>query len=214
MQLIKKFLANTEYEDFDISVVSADASFRRYFRLTKDSESLIVMDSSREKDSLKPFMDISSKLAAVGVSVPQIYYQDLDEGFLIIEDFGGTDLLSSLDDQNFKFFYKEAIGEIVKMQKADSSELPPYDKNFLLKEMCLMKEWFLDEYLKISDYDKVAIDNLLDVIAQETLMQPQKCFVHRDFHSRNIMVMDGDRIGIIDYQDAMSGAATYDLVSL
>jgi aminoglycoside/choline kinase family phosphotransferase len=214
MHTIKSFLDHTRFKDFDIEIASEDASFRRYFRISKDSETYIVMDSSLEKESLKPFVDITKRLLDVKVDAPQIYLEDLDNGYLVLEDFGSTDLLTSLNSSNFKKFYKDAIEEIIKMQKADTKGLPLYDKEFLVYEMSLMKEWFLDKYIEDNTYDKEMIDETLDVIANEVLSQPQGYFVHRDFHSRNIMVKNDNTLGVIDYQDAMNGSITYDLVSL
>ncbi|MCW8839249.1 MAG: phosphotransferase [Thiovulaceae bacterium] len=214
MQLIKKFLAKTIYKDYQIEVASADASFRRYFRISKDEQSFIVMDSSREKESLKPFVNVTKKLLEVDVDAPKIYLENQKEGFLILEDFGSIDLLTSLNEDNFKKYYKIAIDEIVKMQNADVNNLPLYDEKFLKFEMSLMKEWFLDKYIEDENYDSQMIEKTLDIIAKEVLLQPQGYFVHRDFHSRNIMLRAEDKLGIIDYQDAMNGSITYDLVSL
>lgn len=214
MHTIKKFLKGTIYEDYSIEVASADASFRRYFRISKDDKSYIVMDSSLEKESLEPFVRITKKLLDADVDAPNIYLEDLQSGFLVLEDFGSKDLLNSLDKNNFKEFYKLAIDEILKMQKASPGDLPLYDKEFLKKEMSYMQEWFLDGYIKDNSYDQQMIDECLETIAQEVLSQPQGYFVHRDFHSRNIMVKKNNTLGVIDYQDAMNGSITYDLVSL
>jgi aminoglycoside/choline kinase family phosphotransferase len=214
MHLIKEFLDTTEYKDYEIKVASADASFRRYFRIKKGKKTFIVMDSSLEIHSLKPFVDITARLLDAGVDAPKIYLKDLQKGFLVLEDFTDTNLLSVLNKINFKNYYKTAIDEILKMQKADTSGLPLYDEKFLKKEMSLMPEWFLDKYIEDKNYDKAMIDETLNTIAKEVLSQPQGYFVHRDFHSRNIMVKGVDSLGVIDYQDAMSGGITYDLVSL
>lgn len=214
MHLIKDFLEGTKYQDYDVEVASADASFRRYFRITKNQKSYIVMDSSLEKESLKPFIDVTKRLLESDVDAPHIYLEDLEAGFLVLEDLGSCDLLSVLDESNFKTLYKVAMDEIVKMQNSDPTGLPLYDEAFLKQEMSLMKEWFLDKYIEDENYDKDMIDDALDKIAKEVLSQPQGYFVHRDFHSRNIMYRDKNRLGVIDYQDAMNGAVTYDLVSL
>ena len=214
MHTIRAFLKGSEYESYNIKVASADASFRRYFRISSGDKSYIVMDSSLEKESLKPFVGITKRLLDADVDAPKIYLKDLDKGFLLLEDFGSVDLLNTLNEHNFKEFYKLAIDEIIKMQKADADSLPLYDKEFLIKEMSLMGEWFLDRYLKDTNYDQYMIKESLEIIADEVLKQPQGYFVHRDFHSRNIMVKDDKSLGVIDYQDAMSGSITYDLVSL
>lgn len=216
MQKIKAWLARTDYKDFDLEVASADASFRQYFRLSAASESYILMDASREKASLGPFVDVTKRLLAVNVRAPHILAENLDEGFLVLDDFGNTNYLDVLNDQNFKNLYSKAMEEILKMQTGDTTGLPLYDKAFLHFEMDLMKTWFLEQYVKLplSREDEAVIETTLDAISEVVLSQPQGVFVHRDFHSRNIMLTPANEIGVIDYQDAMNGAVTYDLVSL
>ena len=216
MQRIKEWLQETSYKDYEITIASADASFRQYFRLTKDDKTVLLMDSSLEKDSLAPFIDVTSRLLNAGVKAPQILEQNLDDGFLIIEDFGNTHLLNILNENNFKELYLNAIDEIIKMQNATTKDLPLYDKKFLHFEMDLMKDWYLEKKLNITldEKQKETIESSLNAISDIVLSQPQGVFVHRDYHSRNIMLTQTDVIGVIDYQDAMQGAITYDLVSL
>ena len=216
MDRIKNWLKNTPYEKYEVTIASADASFREYFRLTLDDESVLLMDSSLEKESIKPFLDVSARLLCVGVKAPRILLENVQEGFLIIEDFGNTHYLDILDADNYEQLYKNAIDEIIKMQDAETTNLPLYDKEFLHFEMDLMDEWYFKKLLRrvLSDSHKEVVQNTLDSISKVVLSQPQGVFVHRDFHSRNIMITDKDSIGVIDYQDAMSGAITYDLVSL
>ena len=216
MQKILEYLKTTPYKTYTITVASADASFRKYYRLTQGDKSFLLMDSSLEKESLAPFLDVTKRLAHVGVNVPKIYEQDLERGYLIIEDFGNTHFLSQLTQENFKTLYKKAIDTIVKMQKADAKGLPLYDKAFLHFEMDLMREWYLEKKLGISltQAESQTLESALNTISDTVLMQPQNIFVHRDYHSRNIMVKEDGELGIIDYQDAMNGALTYDLVSL
>ena len=216
MQQIKKFLANTPFKEYAITIASADASFRKYYRLTQGAKTFLLMDSSLEKESLKPFLDVTQRLEQVGVSVPKIYEKDLALGYLIIEDFGNIHLLNVLNESNFKELYKKAIDEIITMQKADAKGLPLYDKAFLHFEMDLMQEWYLEKYLacKLTQEQKQLLAKSLDAISDTALTQPQDIFVHRDYHSRNIMQRGDGSLGIIDYQDAMSGALLYDLVSL
>jgi len=213
--MIEDFLPQ-KYKDFKRTTASADASFRKYYRLQKDSQSYLIMDSSLEKESLKPFLDVTKRLLAVGVSVPKIYKEDLQNGYLLIEDFGSVDLLQKLNETNFQKLYTQAINAIVTMQNANTKGLPEYDKAFLHFEMDLMQEWYLEKKLqkKLSDKEEKVLQNALETISTIVLQQPQNIFVHRDYHSRNIMIKDDGELGIIDYQDAMSGAITYDLVSL
>ncbi|MEA3371928.1 MAG: phosphotransferase, partial [Campylobacterota bacterium] len=169
-----------------------------------------------EKESLAPFIDVTSRLLNAAVKAPRILEQNLDDGFLIIEDFGNTHLLNILDENNFKELYSKAIDEIIKMQNATTKKLPLYDKKFLHFEMDLMKEWYLEKKLNVtlSEKQKEIIESSLNAISNVVLSQPQNVFVHRDYHSRNIMLTQTNVIGVIDYQDAMCGAITYDLVSL
>jgi hypothetical protein len=216
MNKIQKWIATTIYKDYKIQIASADASFRKYYRLIGEADSFIVMDSSLEKESLRPFLDVTQRLLSVGVNAPKILEQNIDEGFLIIKDFGNTHYLNLLNEKNYKELYRRAIGEILKMQKAGTSGLPLYDKDFLDFEMGLMQEWYLEKNLKLSlsSKQKQLIKNTLNYIGEVCLQQPQNSFVHRDFHSRNIMLTPNGEVGVIDYQDAMNGAITYDLVSL
>ena len=216
MQQIKEFLETTPYRDYELTVASADASFRKYYRLTQREKTFLLMDSSLEKESLKPFVDVTQRLTQAGVAVPQIYEQNLQLGYLIIEDFGNTHLLNLLNENNFKTLYKKAIDEIVKMQKANAEGLPLYNKAFLHFEMNLMQEWYLKKHISrsLTQAQKELLKASLNTITDIVLTQPQGIFVHRDYHSRNIMLRADNSLGIIDYQDAMSGALTYDLVSL
>ena len=216
MQQIKKFVKTTEFKKYKVEVASADASFRRYFRLTKDEKSFILMDASKELDALQPFVKVTQLLLDAQVRAPQIYLQDLKKGYLIIEDFGTTNLLDILNEKNYQTLYKLAIDEIISMQKIDPTGLPLYDKAFLKQEMGLMQEWFMQKFLrrKLEPKDIIILEDALELISTEVLKQPQGLFVHRDFHSRNIMRIDKESLGVIDYQDAMNGALTYDLVSL
>ena len=216
MNELKAWLETTFLKEYTITVASADASFRKYYRAIKNEKTYIVMDSSLELDSIRPFVGISSRLSNVDLNVPKIYAQNLEKGYLILEDFGNTNLLDVLDESNFKTYYANAIDAIVKMQRADATNLPLYNKAFLHFEMDLMQEWYLDKKLSysLSDQEQNLIHNSLEMISKVVLSQPQDVFVHRDFHSRNIMLTNKQTLGVIDYQDAMCGAITYDLVSL
>lgn len=213
---IKQFLQTTPYKDYSLEVASADASFRSYYRLRNDKQSYILMDASLEKESLHPFLLVTDKLLDADVKAPKIFHKDLENGYLILEDFGSTNLLDVLDQENFETLYKKAIDEIVKMQNADAEQLPLYDKAFLHFEMDLMKTWYLEKKLSftLSKTEETMLEQTLNAISDTVLLQPQNCFVHRDFHSRNIMVKEDGELGVIDYQDGMNGAITYDLVSL
>ncbi len=216
MDKLKAWLKTTEYKDFQLTIASADASFRKYYRLSKAKEHFLVMDSSLECDAIAPFLAVTKKLQAVGVAVPQIHLQNLDLGYLVIEDFGSTHLLQCLNEENFQQLYKQAIDVIVTMQQADTKGLPLYDRAFFLREMHLMQEWYIEKLLKrsLTQEQQRVLKRTLETICDTLLTQPQNIFVHRDYHSRNIMLREDGELGIIDYQDAMSGALLYDVVSL
>ena len=216
MNKIYDWLNQTPYKEFVIEKSLADASFRKYYRLRKDDKTALLMDSSLERESLGAFLRVHKKLLGAGVGVSKIYIEDLELGYLILEDFGSTHYLDVLNEGNFQTLYTKAINTILKMQKADVLNLPLYDKAFLHKEMDLMQEWYLEKLLNktLTRQEQNLISTTLDSVSKVVLEQPQGVFVHRDFHSRNIMLRDDKELGIIDYQDAMSGAITYDLVSL
>ena len=216
MDKLQKWIQTTPYKTYTLTLASADASFRKYYRLTNEDHSVIVMDSSLELDSLIPFIDVTQRLLNAKVQAPQILAQEHSLGYLILEDFGNTQLLDVLSEQNFESLYLLAIDTIITMQNASTEGLPLYDREFLHTEMELMQECYLEKNLKLTltHNQKKLIADTLETISTLVLEQEQNRFVHRDFHSRNIMLTNKQAIGVIDYQDAMSGAITYDLVSL
>ena len=216
MQKIKSWLNDLGYRDYKIEVLGGDASFRRYYRVIEKDKSYILMDSTANKEVLYPFIDISVRLLKVQVEVPRIIAQNLEEGYLLLTDLGSRHLADILSDMSVELLYTKAIEEILKIQKADTTNLEPYDREFLMFEMSLMQEWYLEQHLKrdLSQDEQKMLDDTLELICNEVLSQPQDVFVHRDFHSRNIMIETGHELVIIDYQDARNGALTYDLVSL
>ncbi len=216
MQRIKAWIDTLGYRDYKIEMVCGDASFRKYFRLFVGEESYIIMDSTADIDSLYPFIDISVRLLKAQVEVPRIIAQNLKDGYLLITDLGSRHLADILSPMSVELLYMKSINEIIKMQKADTTNMDVYDKEFLLFEMGIMQEWYMNEHLhqELSEEQQSVLDNSLEMIANEVLSQPQGYFVHRDFHSRNIMMETGRKLVVIDYQDAKIGALTYDLVSM
>lgn len=214
MNKIEEWLESIGCEG-ELEPVSADASFRKYYRLKSSMHSGIVMDASLQKESVAPFIDIEHRLYEAGVRVAKINTYNLKEGFVFMEDLGNTHL-SDVIEHDFELFYGKAIDTIIKMQNTDIEDLPAYDAEFLRFEMDLMQEWYLEKYLGLTldDESKNIIDTTLKAITSEVLSQPQGVFVHRDYHSRNLMFGCSDDIVVIDYQDARVGAVTYDLVSL
>ena len=200
----------------DIRPASADASFRRYFRVT-DSNSgntLIVMDAPPEKEDCEPFIHITRLLRSVNVNAPDIITMDLEQGFLLLDDLGNRQYLDHLDESSSDDLYSDALMALINMQRIQD-HLPPYDKQRLRDEMGLFEPWYLNRHLGISldDQQKSVLDSIYDLLIESALEQPQ-VFVHRDYHSRNLMLVDENNPGVIDYQDAVIGPVTYDLVSL
>ena len=194
---------------------SADASFRRYFRVTDDSKSWIAMDAPPEKETLEPFIDVTERLLQVSVNAPKIYQRSLDKGFLLLGDLGNTPYLSALSNDQADSLYKDAFEALLKIQTADTTDLPAYDEVLLQQEMSLMPEWFLSKHfdISLSDTEKQSLQSVFDQLIEMATQQPQ-VFVHRDYHSRNLMVTEENNPGVIDYQDAVLGPVCYDLVSL
>lgn len=216
MQQIEAWIESLGYCDYKMEVVSADASYRKYYRLILKDKTFVVMDSSIQLESIYPFIDVSVRLLKSSVQIPRVYSQNLQDGYLLLEDLGDTHLINILNEMSYKLLYMKSISEILKMQKSDTTGLDLYDEEFLNFEMGLMQEWFLERYQNIylSLEDKQDLNTILELVKDEVLSQPQGYFVHRDFHSRNIMFAGRGKVWVIDYQDARIGALTYDLASL
>lgn len=200
-----------------IEPASADASFRRYFRITNADSSYIVMDAPPEKEDCKPFVDIANLLLGYGLNVPQIFQQDLKQGFLLLSDLGNTVFLSELNNNNVDEMYTSAMKSLLLMKNNTTPDLPPYNETLLRNELELFPDWYLTKHLSITltTQQNEILQKTFDALIENALSQPQVC-VHRDYHSRNLMVntTNPDLPGIIDFQDAVIGAVTYDLVSL
>ncbi len=217
MHPIEEWVNELGYKEHRFEVVSDDASYRKYYRIIlPNDKTFIIMDSSMQVESIYPFIDISVRLLKAKVNIPRVYSQNLDHGYLLLEDLGSTHLVDILNENSYKLLYMKSIYEILKMQEADTDGLEEYDEDFLMFEMKLMQEWYLDKYLWITldEKEQEELDNVLELIKDEVLSQPQGYFVHRDFHSRNIMFAGRGKVSVIDYQDARIGAITYDLASL
>lgn len=216
MQQIEAWIESLGYCDYKMEVVSADASYRKYYRLILKDKTFVVMDSSIQLESIYPFIDVSVRLLKSSVQIPRVYSQNLQDGYLLLEDLGDIHLINILNEMSYKLLYMKSISEILKMQKSDTTGLDLYDEEFLNFEMGLMQEWFLERHQNIylSSEDKQDLNTILELVKDEVLSQPQGYFVHRDFHSRNIMFAGRGKVWVIDYQDARIGALTYDLASL
>ncbi len=202
----------------DLVTVSGDASFRRYFRLPLVSGALIAVDAPPEKENSRPFVAIARALRAHGVHVPEVLAADFEQGFMLLEDFGDTLLRPALTDATVHGLYTRAMQALLHLLACDAvpdHELPLYDRKRLMDEMCLLRDWFIPRYLGMSltTQQQTVLENAFARIADEVTSQPQ-VFVHRDYHSRNLMLLASGEIGVIDFQDAVTGPITYDLVSL
>ena len=204
-----------------LTMVSGDASFRRYFRTQvefADAEpvSLIAVDAPADKEDNPSFVRIAEAFKAHGVNVPDIFAADFREGFLLLSDFGDTLLLAVLNPDNVQQYYDRALSDLAILQQTSFAEsLPPYDEALLMREMHLFPDWLITRYLEIelSDLEQQMLEAAFHYLRDQALSQPQ-VIVHRDYHARNIMVLEGDNLGYIDFQDAVFGPITYDLVSL
>jgi len=210
------WLDSLGYQDYTLSVASEDASFRTYHRVRCGTESWILMDAPPEKESCDRFIAIASKLRGAKLSAPEIIQQDLAQGFLLMTDFGDTSYLSVLEAGSEGPLYADALASLLKMQTdIKSDDLPIYDEALLIREMDLFRDWFLKQLLEIEldDAQQRQWAAIKQALVQNALEQPQ-VFVHRDYHSRNLMKIESRNPGILDFQDAVKGPLTYDLVSL
>lgn len=215
LKLIKAWLPNViGTTDYTISSASSDASFRRYFRVAFDKKTWIVMDAPPSQEELSPFVDIATFLYQHNIHVPEIMAINHEDGFLLLSDFGSSAYLDELNATTADSMYQSAIDSLLKIQKCPISnaiKLPTYDRNLLLQEMRLFPTWYLNEHLDIATPE--FLQTTFDLLISSALEQPN-VVVHRDYHSRNLMHTVSNSPGIIDFQDAVIGPITYDLVSL
>lgn len=195
---------------------SSDASFRSYWRTSSAGQSWIVMDSPPAQDDPAPWLEIGARLSAAGLHVPQVRASDLQQGFLLIEDLGSQLYLPALTDATVDALYGDAMDALLRMQRdVDASGLPSYDYAFLQRELEIMPEWFLGLHLGLAPDagERAILEAAFTTLVNSALEQP-RCFVHRDYHSRNLLVVGDNNPGIIDFQGALHGPITYDLASL
>ncbi|SFV64946.1 COG3178: Predicted phosphotransferase related to Ser/Thr protein kinases [hydrothermal vent metagenome] len=201
----------------ELEALHGDAGSRCYYRITnKPTKDFLVMDASEDTKSVPLFIGVGMRLMEYGIRIPQMKSYELHKGFMLLEDVGSTHLYDKCGDENIRGYYEKAIANIVKMQKAPHQGLAVYDREFLIDEMNIMQEWYLKAYLGKS-LECVQGRRLLEMfalISKEVMAQPQETFVHRDYHSKNLMIDSNDALVLIDFQDARSGGVTYDLVSL
>ncbi|MEY4207054.1 MAG: hypothetical protein RLZZ20_206 [Pseudomonadota bacterium] len=200
-----------------LRAASADASFRRYFRVdTADGGSLIVMDAPPPQEDVRPFLQVADLFGKTGVTVPQVLAKDIDRGFLLLSDLGSTTYLKQLSADTAHKLYLDAIDALILLQvQSRPGQLPEYDRAALHRELMLFPDWYISKHLgaSLNDAQTTSLNQVFDALLANNLAQPQ-VYVHRDYHSRNLMVLDKGNPGILDFQDALYGPITYDLVSL
>lgn len=213
---MQTWLASLGYDITTLKTASEDASFRRYFRLKKQKKSYIVMDAPPENEPCDTFVALATRLSKHGINAPQIFEQNMAEGYLVLSDFGDDLFLGLLNNKTVDSLYADAITSLLQMQKyMPHYDIPEYTPQLLNAEMELFKEWFIEQLLglKLNDEQQSLWQQSKNALITNAIKQPQ-VFVHRDFHSRNLIKTPSGEIGIIDFQDAVKGSLPYDLVSL
>ena len=203
-------------QNFELEPIAADAGFRRYFRIRlQNNKTLVAMDASSPHEDCRPFLKVADMMAEAGLRVPEVISSDLKNGFLILTDLGKNTYLDIINENNADALFKKAIFALIKWQCAtENNALPLYSEHLLRRELNLFKDWYLNKHLnlKIDQKSSMMLRDLDEILIKNAKQQAQ-VFVHRDFMPRNIMA-DNDCPGIIDFQDAVIGPVTYDLVSL
>ena len=202
-------------ESYSLAPASEDASFRRYFRLTSAAGTRIVMDAPPEHEDCRPFVKVARLFHAAGVHVPEVLAEDIENGYLLLSDLGSTVYLEALTEAAAPSLYGAATDALVRIQAASRpGVLPEYDRELLLRELRLFPDWYVARQLDVplSSAQSEQLAEVFELILANNLAQP-RVYVHRDYHSRNLMVAEPNP-GIIDFQDAVYGPITYDLVSL
>ena len=203
-------------ERFSLTPASEDASFRRYFRATLDNgTSFVAMDAPPDKEDCRPFVRVAGLLREAGVHAPEVHAQDLAQGFLLLSDLGTRTFLDVLTSENAAQLFSDATDALVRWQRASRpGELPPYDEALLRREMQLFPDWYVARHLgvELTPAQKDRLEGTFALLVKSALAQPQ-VYVHRDYMPRNLMLSDPNP-GVIDFQDAVTGPITYDMVSL
>jgi aminoglycoside/choline kinase family phosphotransferase len=203
-------------QTFTLAPASNDASFRRYFRVAfDDGASLIVMDAPPGREDVRPWLHAQQLFHAAGAHVPDVLAQDLEHGYLLLSDLGSTTFLAALDEQNADALYRAATDTLIDIQRASQpAVLPAYDRVLLKRELDLFPDWYIGKHVSIvfGDAERHALEAVFEKILAVNLGEPS-VYVHRDYHSRNLM-HTGTAPGVIDFQDAVYGPLSYDLVSL
>ena len=207
-----------EFHSSELDVVSGDASFRRYFRFINENQSFIAVDAPPELEDSHQFVYVSESYLKKGIPVPEVVKVDYDLGFYCQDDFGDEQFADKLNEQSCRELYLKALAHLPAIQSCTETlhgTLPPFDEALLANEFHLFSHWLLLVHLKLSlsETETQIVDDAFGLLQQHFLSQPQ-VGVHRDYHSRNLMIRPDGSIGIIDFQDAVIGPITYDTVSL
>ncbi|MDX1403468.1 MAG: phosphotransferase [Woeseiaceae bacterium] len=212
-----------QFEGFahvELEPASIDASFRRYFRVQKDAESFIVMDAPPPQEDCRPFVQIAGYLEAMGLNCPRVLGADLENGFVLMSDLGAIRYIDQLqqDADRANALYSDAIDALLTLQRkgdAYQQQLPTYDYDFISLELSIFRDWLCGRHLGIdfTNEEEKHWQDCCEFLIDNALRQKQ-VFMHRDFHSRNLMVMPENNPGILDFQDAVEGPISYDVVSL
>jgi aminoglycoside/choline kinase family phosphotransferase len=218
--------------EFAVHPIAGDAGFRRYFRVVAAGDSYIAVDLPPEQGDTRPFVEIARRFHTLGLHVPRILEQDLSRGFLLISDLGERLYLPHLNEHTVERLYGDALGALIVLQAGTFAEgpasggtaaadtgadrfLPDYDEALLNRELELFREWYLGRHrgLRLTPPHRRVLDRTFEFLTRSALEQP-RVWVHRDFHARNLLVTDVNNPGILDFQDAVLGPVSYDLVSL
>lgn len=202
----------------ELHPASVDASFRRYFRVHSRDATYVAMDAPPGREDAGRYVRVARAFRALGLNVPEILAEDLGHGFLLISDLGTRPYLEALRAETVERLYGDALGALVVLQAGSHVEpdlLPAYDAALLQRELAIFPEWYLGKHLnrELSAAQRLSLTRVFDHLAASALDQP-RVWVHRDYHSRNLMVTAKNNPGILDFQDAVEGPVTYDLVSL
>ena len=218
IQALKNWLMTTlNIQDPELQPVCGDASFRKYYRLQLTNRSVIVADSPPQNQKNHEFVHYARLLAQAGLLVPQVIAVDFDKGFLCLSDLGDKLLLEKLDNHSISHWYQKALLELPKLHSIDAkaAKLPKFDAEFIKQENRIFTQWLLGTHLNftVNEQQQQVIDEAFEQLINNSLAQPQVP-MHRDFHSRNLMLVENNEIACIDFQDMVLGPITYDAVSL
>jgi aminoglycoside/choline kinase family phosphotransferase len=200
---------------FSLAPASADASFRRYFRVTLAESTLIAMDAPPPQEDCRPFVRVAALMGDAGLHVPKVLASDLESGFLLLSDLGNLTYLSAINERNADAMFSDATDALLRWQLASRTDvLPPYDEALLRRELDLFPEWYIGRHLglKLSAGQQESLQSIFAAVLASNLAQP-RVYVHRDYMPRNLMVCEPNP-GVLDFQDAVHGPISYDVASL